>query len=204
MSVDSNRCKFEHVSDEELVRLSLDNKENFYFLMKRYEKKLLRYIHRITDITQQESEDILQDIFIKVFCNLNGFKLHLRFSNWIYRITRNEIINSFYKKQSRSQDLHLKLDNDDICQLSRFIDDSGDPDQVLILREKAAKIRELLKKLPVKYREVLILRYLEEKKYDEISDILQKPPGSVASLINRAKLRFKKIVKNDILWVNND
>ena len=204
MSENPTDRKYKNLTDEELVRLSVENKENFYYLIKRYEKKLLSYINRITNITQQESEDILQDIFIKVYCNLNGFKQNLKFSSWIYRITRNEIINVHYKNKSRLQKLNLALNSNDIHHLSRLVNDASDPDHALILREKAVKIGELLRKLPHKYREVLVLRYLEEKKYEEISDILRKPPGTVATLINRAKSKFKKLAKNCILMVNND
>jgi len=61
--------------------------------------------------------------------------------------------------------------------------------------ENAEKIREALAMLPDKYREILVLRYLEDKSYNEISDILRKPPGTVATQINRAKASFKKIVR---------
>ena len=81
MSEEPRNNQYKKLTDEELVRLSLENKENFYHLIKRYEWKLLRYIHRLTDITQQESEDVLQDIFIKVYCNLNGFNQNLKFSS---------------------------------------------------------------------------------------------------------------------------
>ncbi|MFH1582107.1 MAG: RNA polymerase sigma factor [Pseudomonadota bacterium] len=59
--------------------------------------------------------------------------------------------------------------------------------------ENAEKVRKALAELPDKYREILVLRYLEDKTYNEISDILRKPPGTVATQINRAKASFKKI-----------
>jgi RNA polymerase sigma-70 factor (ECF subfamily) len=195
MSENSTVSKIEKLTDEELVRLSLGNKKIFYYLIKRYERKLLRYINRISDITQPESEDILQDIFIKVYCNLNGFNQKLKFSSWIYRIAHNEIINFYQKNKSRLQKSHLQLNHSDINNLSHIINDESYPYQALISREKADKIKELLEKLPHKYREVLVLRYLEGKKYTEISDILRKPPGTVAILINRAKSKFKNLTK---------
>jgi len=196
MSENSTVRKIEKLTDEELVRLSVGNKNYFYYLIKRYEKKLLRYINRISDITHPESEDILQDIFIKVYCNLNGFNQKLKFSSWIYRIAHNEIINFYKKSKSRLPKSHLQLNHSDINNLSHIINDESYPNQALISREKADNIRELLSKLPRKYREVLVLRYLEDKKYTEISDILRKPPGTVATLINRAKSKFKKLIKH--------
>ena len=58
--------KYENMTDSELVQLSLENKENFHYLIKRYELKIVHYIKRSTHVNQEESEDILQDIFIKV------------------------------------------------------------------------------------------------------------------------------------------
>jgi len=196
--------KFKNLTDEELVQLSIENKENYYYLIKRYEVKLMHYIHRLTNITQQESEDILQDIFIKVYCNLNGFNQKMKFSSWIYRITRNVTINYYHKNKYRLPKFSLTLNSNDVYNLSQSIDGANDPGYGLIVQEKADKIKELLSKLPNKYREVLVLRYLEGKSYEEISDILRKPPGTVATLINRAKSKLNKLAKHSILMGNND
>ena len=195
--------KSKNITDVELVQLSLENKEFFRHIILRYESKLSQYIKRMTNVNQEESQDILQDIFIKVYRNLNGFNQNLQFSSWIYRIAHNEIINYYHKNKSRANIAKISLNNDDILSLSEQITDSGDQYTQLALQENADKIREILAKLPNKYREVLVLRYLEEKKYDEISDILRKPPGTVATLINRGKLKLKKIAKYHD-WAIND
>jgi len=196
--------KYENMSDLELVQLALENKENFYYLIKRYEVKISQYIRRLTNVSQEETEDILQNIFIKVYRNLNGFNQNLKFSSWIYRIAHNEIINHYHKNKSRLKTVTLNLDSNDVYLLDELISDTDDIFKHLITHENADKIREVLSKLPNKYREILILRYLEEKKYDEISDILCKPPGTVATLINRAKSKFKKLAKHHNLMVNYD
>ncbi len=196
--------KYENMSDLELVQLALENKENFYYLIKRYEVKISQYIRRLTNVSQEETEDILQNIFIKVYRNLNGFNQNLKFSSWIYRIAHNEIINHYHKNKSRLKTVTLNLDSNDVYLLDELISDTDDIFKQLITHENADKIREVLSKLPNKYREILILRYLEEKKYDEISDILCKPPGTVATLINRAKSKFKKLAKHHNLMVNYD
>ena len=182
------------MSDAQLVRLSLENQDRFYYLIKRYEPRLLRYIRRSTDASQEESEDILQEIFIKIYRNLNGFNQKLKFSSWVYRIARNEIINQYYKKKSYAAKIILNIDDND-GNLTEFVTDALDLQDTYISRENTEKVKEALAELPAKYRDVLILRYFEDKNYNEISDILRKPPGTVATLINRAKSGFKKIAR---------
>lgn len=181
------------MSDEQLVQLSLEDQDCFYYLMKRYEPKILRYIKRITNVSEEESEDILQEIFIKVYRNLNGFNQKLNFSSWIYRVAHNEIINQYRKKRSYSAIISLHNEDNDSSNLAELVCDTLDIQDNYISMENTEKVREVLVQIPKKYREILILRYLEEKSYDEISDILHKPAGTVATLVNRAKLKFKKI-----------
>lgn len=187
---------YENMSDEQLVQVSLENQDCFYYLMKRYEPKILRYIKRLTNISEEESADILQEIFIKVYRNLNGFNQKLKFSSWIYRIAHNEIINQYHKRKSYSAMISLNIEDDDVNNMAEIVCDTFDVQDDYIFRENTEKVREALKELPDKYREILILRFLEDKSYDEISHILRKPAGTVATLINRAKLKFRKIAKH--------
>jgi len=186
---------YETMSDEQLVQLSLKDQDSFYYLIKRYESKILRYIKRITNISPEESEDLLQEIFIKVYRNLNRFNRKLKFSSWVYRIAHNEIINQYRKKKSYSATIDSFTENDAADHLNGFIGEALGIDNDYISRENAEKVRAALAKLPDKYREVLILRYFEDQSYREISDILRKPAGTVATLINRAKSKFRKIAQ---------
>lgn len=160
--------------------------------MKRYEQKLLRYINRMTNVSLEGAEDILQEIYIKMYRNINGFDTSLKFSSWIYRIAHNEIISQHRKKKSRIKTVSLEgSDSDEEGGLINILQATVDIKQELISKETSQKVREVIDVLPFKYREVLILRYLEDKDYNEISDIIQKPKGTVATLLNRAKEQFK-------------
>lgn len=194
MTAKASNDNYGTVSDEELVQLSLKDVDCFYHLMKRYEPKILRYINRISDVNQEETKDILQEIFIKIYRNLNGFNQKLKFSSWIYRIAHNEIINQYYKKKSHSGMVSLNAEDDETNSLSRLFRDEDIHDNY-VSRETAERVRKALVELPIKYREVIILRYLEDKGYKEISDILHRPPGTIAALLNRARLKFKKIAQ---------
>jgi|AntAceMinimDraft_4_1070372.scaffolds.fasta_scaffold27619_4 RNA polymerase sigma-70 factor (ECF subfamily) len=178
-------------SDADLVRLSLENEDNFLYLMKRYEKKLIGYIMKISNFNIDEAEDVLQEVFIKVYKNLHGFDESLSFSAWIYRITRNETITHFRKNKVYYNNL-TQEENEFF--LNGLVSDS-DVEERIDRDYLKNNINKILEKLDGKYREALVLKFLEEKDYREISDILQKPMGSVATLISRGKRQFYKEFK---------
>jgi len=170
-------------SDQELVQLSIKDQDNFLYLMERYEKRLMRYIMRISNCDFNDAEDILQEVFIKVYRNLNNYDSKLKFSSWIYRITHNEVISDFRKKKIRPQKMPSESNEEMLEKITADIDIEKEIDNKI--NRKA--IMKLLNNIDIKYKEVLILRFIEDKSYQEISDILQKPNGTVATLINRAK-----------------
>jgi len=179
-------CKYK--TDEEIAVLTLQDRNFFLCLIKRYEDKLLRYILRISNFSKEEAEDNLQEIFIKIYTNLNDFDQSLKFSSWVYRITHNQVISHYRKKQSRPNDAVLDVDVDILNQIASNLDLNKEAD----LEYLKKNIYKILNNLDVKYREVLILKFLEDKDYKEISDIIKKPMGTVATLINRAKQKFKQ------------
>ncbi len=173
------------ITDAELVARSIDHPHVFMRLMERYEQRLIRYIMRISAASVDDAQDVLQDVFIKVYQNLHAFDQRLSFSAWIYRITRNQVI-SQYRKQRRHDERRIDLSDEDIERIA---------DELVLPAEidndfRRQTIEQVLTHIDDKYREVLVLRYLEERSYDEIADILKKPPGTVATLLNRAKQRF--------------
>ncbi len=111
----------------------------------------------------------------------------MKFSSWIYRIVHNTTITEWKKSKSYGKDQQIKIDNELFENLPAGIDlvkkfQKGDNNK---------EIRKILNILPEKYSEVLVLKFLEEKNYNEISDILKKPPGTIATLIHRAQKAFR-------------
>ena len=180
-----NHLDCQNKSDEELVRLSLDNPDNFLCLTRRYESKLLYYIMRISKFSREDAEDILQEVFIKTYYNLNGFDPELKFSSWVYRITHNEAVSAIRKKSVRPT---ISLEREDLEKFEDVFDITKNIDNLLDRK----MIDEALSKLDEKYREVLVLRYLDDKEYVEIADILKKPISTVGNLILRGKKLFKE------------
>ncbi|MCK4554683.1 sigma-70 family RNA polymerase sigma factor [Candidatus Parcubacteria bacterium] len=183
-----NNKKCEEKTDKELVDLALKNKDNFACLIKRYENKLLAYILRISNVRAEEAEDILQDVFIKVYKNLRDFDQNLKFSSWIYRVAHNQVISNWRKNKAMPDSLSLEANPNILNQLIAGTDIMRETDLDYLQKN----IYAILSRLDTKYKEVLVLKYFEEKNYQEISDILKKPLGTVATLLNRAKQKFKK------------
>ncbi len=175
-------------TDEELVNLALADQDYFLYIIKRYKGKLYNYIRRITNLDTEDIEDILQEVFIKVYQNLNDFDLDLKFSSWIYRIAHNQTISHYRRAKARPQGNAVELDDKLIKSLASDFNIEKNID-INLLRKGIYKILDNLDK---KYNEVLVLKFFEEKNYKEISDIIKKPVGTVASLLNRAKDEFRK------------
>jgi RNA polymerase sigma-70 factor (ECF subfamily) len=182
-------------NDEELVFLMAENQSFFLCIMKKYEQPLMRYIRRISNFSIEETEDILQEVFIKVYQNINDFDDSLKFSSWIYRITHNHVISKFRKYKSRPEGALFEITDEELNNISSEFDINKELDDK-INKEVLSKI---LNNVDQKYREVLVLKFLEERDYKEISDIIKKPMGTVATLIKRAKKKMaEEIEKQDI------
>lgn len=182
------KIDFNSISDEELVKLTLGDQQHFVWLIRRYEDKLTRYVRRLSNLSIEDAEDLLQEIFIKVYQNLNAFDPKLKFSSWIYRIAHNHTISNYRKLKARAEGSVVDLEQDILENMASDLDVVKNVDQE-ILREQMSK---KLEKLDLKYKEVLVLKYIEDKDYKEISDIIKKPIGTVGTLINRAKKELKK------------
>ncbi|HXK37507.1 MAG TPA: RNA polymerase sigma factor [Candidatus Paceibacterota bacterium] len=176
-------------SDEELVTLALQNSDWFFCLAKRYEEKLARYIARISGGHKEDVEDTLQDVFVKTYQNLNSFDTRLKFSSWIYRIAHNESISAMRKRSVRPV---VHLEDEDMQKFAGTLDIEKDINNIF----DREIINSILALMDQKYAEVLTLRYLEEKDYIEIADILQKPISTVGNLISRGKKLFKVEYEN--------
>lgn len=180
-------------SDNELVKLSLANQKYFYCIISRYEKVILYYILRISSFSREDAEDVLQEVFISVYKNLNEFDDSLKFSSWIYRIAHNKTVSAWRKIKVRPRSVSTDIEDD----LFNFIASDEDILGDIEKKHTAKELRTSLDKLDEKYKEVLVLKFLEDKDYKEISDILKKPMGTVATLISRAKAKLKiEIIKN--------
>lgn len=178
-------------SDEEIVQNALHDKDAFAALVARYQERLSRYIQRIGVSRREDIEDLLQEVFLKAYRNLNGFNTRLRFSSWIYRIAHNETVSFFRAKSARPE--AFPDDDETLARIPSVLATERLAEGAL----NAARIAHALSKLEQKYRDVIVLRYFEERDYAEISDVLKIPSGTVATLLNRGKKKLKELLNEE-------
>jgi RNA polymerase sigma-70 factor, ECF subfamily len=179
-------------SDETIViRVQQGDKDAFGELITRYEQKLCRYgrrfLGRSDDIT-----DMVQDVFIKAYTNLQSFDRAGRFSPWIYRIAHNTFINEL-RRQSRFRRF---FDLDTEALLPTLIAPESSLDTVLA-KENTTLIELHLARLKPNDREIITLAYFEELSYEAISDILHIPISAVGVRLHRAKARLKALLPSN-------
>jgi len=182
----------QNLDDNRLVALSINDSRYFYCLMRRYEEKLSNYVRRFTYLVDDDVADVVQESFINAYQHLNDCDCDLKFSSWLYRIVHNQAIN-FMKKNKQS--VKIDLENDD-----EFVDwlvADTNIEKETITKHFNDYVQMVLQKLKPEYKEVLVLKFFEDKDYSEISDILQKPMGTVATLLSRAKIQFKEIYEKE-------
>ena len=132
-------------------------------------------------------DDTVQEVFIKVYRNLSSYRGDSRFSTWLYRIARNESINAL----QRSRDRLVPIE-----EAERLPAQGGNPEEHFARKRLAHDMRGLLSKLDEQYRVVLELRYMGDKSYSEIAEIMEIPVGTVKTNIHRAKAELKRMIES--------
>ena len=160
-----------------------------------HHKQVYRIAYRIT-LSHKDAEDIVQDVFVKLYYKLPQYKASAKISTWIYRITVNTSIDArrHLKKWDERKPLHLLSKQEGIDGAKNSVNYSS-----LELSEILNKAMTNLKK---PFRVILILRNFEDFSYDDIADILNISKGTVASRLNRAYTKLK--IELEKLGINED
>lgn len=186
--------KIKETDDSALVKMVLKKSPYAYReIERRYQKKLFTYLYHLVG-NREETEDILQNVFVKVYNNIKSFDTKRKFSSWIYRIAHNEAIN-FLKKRNKRRFISWE----DIIASKDKLETSSEektPVENWISKEVREEVQGALDRLPRKYKEVLVLRYFLDKSYEDIGEILKKPVNTVGTLINRAKKKLLEVIND--------
>jgi RNA polymerase sigma-70 factor (ECF subfamily) len=175
--------------DQDLVRAALREPKAYAQIVRRYEAPLTRYVGRMLGGSSPSTEDVLQEVFIKAFLNLNDYDPRRPFSPWIYRIAHNEAVSLLRRKRAEPQ---LISGEEGRLILDRIAAEEPDAAKKLDAARMDERLQAAIDGLGTRYRDVIVLRFLEEKTYDDISDILELPMGTVATLVSRGKQQLRK------------
>ncbi len=177
------------------LRVQAGDNDAFGELVERYQSKMMRYAQKFLRETD-DAKDIVQDIFIKTYENIQSFDPARRFSPWIYRIAHNEFVNALKKRQNRRTVFTFDIDT-----VFPHLAAPETADSAAMERDLRETLEAHLEELDSKYKEPLILYYLEGMDYKAIAEILQIPVSTVGVRLARGRTALKDITKNkpDIL-----
>ena len=192
----SNKDRLRAMDDSAVVSVFLGGDERaFTELVERYQTRLLNFIYR-TIGDREKAEDLVQEVFIRVYRHLHRFDRSKKFSTWAYTIASNLAKNEL-RNRSRNplvlfQTVQKSYQDDD--RPVEFEDPTSRPDDMYHQRHLQKIVEETVSKLPEHHRNVFILRELEGKSYEEIAEITDCNLGTVKSRLNRARNSFAEII----------
>jgi RNA polymerase sigma-70 factor (ECF subfamily) len=190
------RSELSGLEDAELVSLYLEG-ERFAFqeLVNRYQERLLNFIYR-TIGDRDRGEDLVQETFVRVYRHLHRFDPTKKFSTWIYTIASNLAKNELRNRSRNPLVLFqaIKKNWDADHRPLQWEDSSYSPDDLFRKRHLREKVEKAVAELPEHHKVVFVLREMEGKTYEEISEITGVTLGTVKSRLNRARNKFAQII----------
>jgi RNA polymerase sigma-70 factor (ECF subfamily) len=176
------------VPDRELIERCLekgpDTERAWEEIVRRYRRKVFGIAYKFTG-RYEESQDLSQEIFLRIFRSLDKFDRNADFGTWLYSVSRNHCIDH-YRSGRREREMVVQHE----VQLEDLASGRFDPHQRIEVRDKREMLLEALGRLPKKLREAVVLRDIKGLSYQEIVDYLRLPEGTVKSRINRGRLEL--------------
>ncbi len=186
------------LSNEDLMeRFQQGCEESFNLLVKRFKDRLHNFLYRYTH-DHQDCEDLVQETFLRVYRSRQSYERIAKFSTWMYTIALN-LARSLYKKKKRKTTISIHKDESDPDDSEMKIeDDTILPDDQLHEKMCMDELEKALPKLNDDFREVVLLRDIQQLSYDEVAEITELPMGTVKSRINRGRAQLQDLLKNYI------
>ena len=197
----SVREQLRTLDDSAVVAQFLGGEERaFQELVDRYQTRLLNFVYR-TIGDREKAEDLVQEVFIRVYRHIARFDTTKKFSTWIYTIASNLAKNELRNRSRNPLVLFqtIKKNWEDEDRPLQFEDATSRPDDLYRKRHLRELVDEATAKLPEHHRQVFVLRELEGKSYEEIAEITDCNLGTVKSRLNRARNAFAEIIEP---WVD--
>lgn len=185
---------FHTLPDEDLMELFQGGyDEAFTVIVNRYRERIHQFVYRYTH-NHLDSEDLTQETFMRVFRSRNSYERIARFSTWLYTIATN-LIRSQYKRSQKMQTQSLTAtDETDQDYVSDLLDPSLGTDDHTHYRLTVDQLRKALELVPADFRNLVVMRDIEQLSYEEIMEITGLPMGTVKSRINRGRVRLQELM----------
>ncbi len=185
-------------TDKDLVRLSRRGDERAAReLVHRFERPVFSIVYRMVR-DRELAEDLSQDVFVRTFNNLDRYDRSYRFSSWLFKIAYNLTVDHLRKRGLPTISMHgapdaLTPERQEATSL-RLESDEEAPDDRLVAKELAGELEEAIAGLREDYRTAILLRHVEERPYEEISEIMGIPLGTVKTYIFRARRELRAVL----------
>lgn len=179
------------LTDEEIVdKIQNGSVELFEVIVKRYQKKLVNYIYRMIHDFDSAME-LCQEVFIKVYNSLDKYNPSYKFTTWIHRISSNATIDWMRKKKIDAYSLDAGDDDDSPSMSQQIPSNELSPLENLEMGQLLSRIESAINELPYIYKQLIVLRHINELSYEEIAQTVDLPLGTVKNRIFRGREMLK-------------
>jgi RNA polymerase sigma-70 factor (ECF subfamily) len=188
----------EKIEDYQLVQMALSgNQDAFSQILHRYKDSIAFTVGKMIKI-QEDKDDIVMEAFSKAFQKLENYKADFAFSTWLYNIAINHTIDFLRKKKLETFSMNQTSQGDDGEEYELNVKDyKPDPEELFIKQQRATTMRSILEKLNPQYRQMIEYRYFDELSYEEISDKMKLPIGTVKGHLHRSKSLLYNILQKN-------
>lgn len=163
------------------------NKQAYAHIINKYKNQLYATVLRMTK-NPQDAQDLVQEAFIKVYHQLGKYDKKGPFYGWLYRVTINHCMDEFRKKRYQMKQVEMNEET---------ILNPNHPEVIFIKKEKNRQLERLIGSLPEDERMIILLRYVNELSYNEISELMDIPLSQVRNKLHRAKKKMRESVKQE-------
>ncbi len=182
--------------DLELVKRALQNDQiAFAELMVRYKDSIYFMILKMVN-NKEDANDLTVEAFGKAFEKIEKYRPEFAFSTWLFKIATNNCIDFIRKKRLKTFSIdenYESADGDD--RKIDFASEGLDPEEKMIKKQKSDLMRNIVDKLPVRYKQLVIMRYFDERSYEEIAEELDLPLGTVKAQLFKARVLLFNTIK---------